>query len=314
MNAGALEGVFKQLRLDVKKPCPCGNGQPAERCHLDWDGQLRKPVPTLTPPGAITNFAHPRCYLQGMRNCSQDISREHYVSKAVLDQIGDTLRVGGMRWLDKDEILETSAASLTAKILCSRHNAALSPLDAEAALFFRQLREVHTDLDRQTLARKPKFHLASGEMLELWMLKVACGMFHSVGSDLGGKPIAEICKIDLEKVNAALFRRRWDDRGGLYFLGGVGQGYKSSLDVELAPLSDPSTGTYCGVVMAMQGMRLQLLFDSSTTPPWPWPGFTRRPSGLIFERRRREHALVLSWPVGTPDIAVRLTMDKSAPR
>ena len=50
------------------------------------------------------------------------------------------------------QMLDTSPSSLTAKILCKRHNEALSPLDAEAADFFGVLRQAVTDLDRRTLS------------------------------------------------------------------------------------------------------------------------------------------------------------------
>jgi hypothetical protein len=299
--------------VDVKAPCLCGSGQPAEKCHLDWDGRLRKQMPSLIPPGAITKFSHPSCYLRGTQNCSEDISREHYVSKSVLDQIGSTLRVTGVPWLGVDEALETSVASLTAKILCSRHNETLGPLDQEAALIFGKLRLALTDLDRKTLSRKPILHLVSGEMLELWMLKVACGIFYSVGG-VDGQRLSAVSKIDLDKVSRAFFEHRWDERAGLYFRGDIGQGFKVSLDVAVAPLRDPETETYCGVRMALQGMMLDFLFDSSTTGPWPWSGFARRPSELIFERGPRRHGLVLSWPPGTPDIGVRLKHGKGPPR
>ena len=65
------------------------------------------------------------------------------------------------------------------------HNEALSPLDLEAGIFFGALANALTDLNRKTLWRKPVFHLASGEALELWMLKVACGHYFGIGTSNG---------------------------------------------------------------------------------------------------------------------------------
>ena len=48
------------------------------------------------PRGPQTRFSHPSCYLAGTNDCSERISREHYMSKSVLDQLGNTLRVTGM--------------------------------------------------------------------------------------------------------------------------------------------------------------------------------------------------------------------------
>ena len=84
----------------------------------------------------------------------------------------------------------------------------------------------------------------------------------------------------------------------------------------ITPLTDPDTGTYCGVRMALQGMQLELLLGTSTiTRPWPWPGFLRRPSELIFLRRggRCSQTLILTWPHGTPALGVRLHTSKGRP-
>jgi hypothetical protein len=162
----------KRIILRIDAPCPCGSGKAIASCHLDTDGRFRKKLGPLKPPGNATNYGHPHCYLRDTLDCSQDISREHYMSKAVLEQLGSTLRVSGMPWLQSGETLETSVGSLTAKILCKRHNEALSPLDNEASLFLSTLRKALIDLRRKTLSRKPIFHLINGTALELWMLKV----------------------------------------------------------------------------------------------------------------------------------------------
>jgi hypothetical protein len=73
-------------------------------CHLDFDGHLRTRMQSPSPPGPQTRFSHPSCYLAGTDDCSERISREHYMSKSVLDQLGNTLRVTGMPWLKPDFI------------------------------------------------------------------------------------------------------------------------------------------------------------------------------------------------------------------
>ena len=69
-------------------------------CHLDFDGHLRTRMQSPSPPGPQTRFSHPSCYLAGTDDCSERISREHYMSKSVLDQLGNTLRVTGMPLLN----------------------------------------------------------------------------------------------------------------------------------------------------------------------------------------------------------------------
>jgi hypothetical protein len=104
---------------------------------MDFDGRFRKPHPSLRPPGKVTGYSHAGCYLRNTRDCSEQISREHYISRSVLTQLGEVLRISGAPWLDPDQTLDTTVENLTAKILCKRHNEALSPLDGEAGLFFR---------------------------------------------------------------------------------------------------------------------------------------------------------------------------------
>jgi hypothetical protein len=89
----------KKIVLRHDGPCPCGSGKTIINCHLGLDGRLRKPVPSLRPPGPKTSYAHPGCYLRSTADCSRQISREHYISEAVLEQLGRVLRVSGAAWL-----------------------------------------------------------------------------------------------------------------------------------------------------------------------------------------------------------------------
>ncbi|WOH79026.1 hypothetical protein RX327_24300 [Bradyrhizobium sp. BEA-2-5] len=235
------------------------------------------------------------------------------MSKAILGEFGKKLRVEGLPFLSPGEALETSAASLTATILCRRHNEALSPLDQEAKIFFTQLRDGGHDLDRKSLSRKPTFHLASGQMIELWMLKVACGLFHSVGAANDRQLLRTISDVDLGKATRALFENRWDDRAGMYFMGDTGQSFVMSPDIMLAPLLEDRTNRFCGVQMSLLGYMFSLLFDDQALSAWPWPGYIRRPSELVLSGNRRSHHFLMSWPAGYPDIIVNMHRRKGRP-
>lgn len=84
------------------------------------------------------------------------------------------------------------------------------------------LTEALVDLKRRTLSRKPVFHLVGGDALELWLLKVACGLYFAVGAKDRVR-LTETHTIDIQKVERAFFARVWDPRAGLYFLGTTGQ-------------------------------------------------------------------------------------------
>jgi hypothetical protein len=300
----------RKIVLRPDAPCPCGSGRPIAQCHLDFDGRLRKEVPSLYPPNEPTGFSHPGCYLGGTADCSAQISREHYMSSSVLQQLGTTLRVSGMPWLSSGETLDTSVASLTAKILCKRHNEALSPLDTEAAEFFSVLRQALIDLKRKTLSRKPILHLLSGEALELWMLKVACGLFFAIGAK-GGVKLSLTHAIDIAKVQLAFFRREWDARAGLYFRGHTGMAITVEDNVQIAPLIDDQEHRFAGAVVSLHGFTLEVLLDDKNSNPGQWTGLVKRPSELILRRKQRQHSLILTWPPGTPEASIQ--MDEKRP-
>jgi hypothetical protein len=96
----SMAKTIKKVILHTEGPCPCGSGKAIADCHLDIDGRFRKPCPSLRPSGPVTGFSHTRCYLRETCDCSEQLSREHYVSKSVLEQLGGAAAVSGTPWLD----------------------------------------------------------------------------------------------------------------------------------------------------------------------------------------------------------------------
>jgi hypothetical protein len=87
--------------------------------------------------------------------------------------------VHGVPWLASEEAQAFPISSLTGKILCKRHNEALSPLDAMAGRFFSAVKLMHDDIfDKKTLSKRCRWFLFSGEELEHWLLKTAIGLFY----------------------------------------------------------------------------------------------------------------------------------------
>lgn len=80
------------------------------------------------------------CYASALGDCEGRLSKEHYFSAGVLRQLFQTgeYKVGGFHW-QKSGYQPPSIPSLSANILCEKHNRQLSPLDEEAlriVLFF----------------------------------------------------------------------------------------------------------------------------------------------------------------------------------
>jgi hypothetical protein len=67
-------------------PCPCGSGIPAHKCCWRGMGRWEKStVGIIEPPE--TNFMHERCYLASLGNCGPKMTREHFISRNILERI-----------------------------------------------------------------------------------------------------------------------------------------------------------------------------------------------------------------------------------
>lgn len=169
--------------------CPCGSGRNARVCHAFKDGTWWGENPALLslndPP---TGFAHPKCYARSLSDCSTKISREHYISAALLESAGPINTFEGFGWAKGKEVTLPTQA-ITANILCERHNNALSPLDSTAARIFRFLRDAQEELGDPALRSISRFTLESGPIFERWMLKTAWGLVLASALTAGGKPL-----------------------------------------------------------------------------------------------------------------------------
>jgi hypothetical protein len=181
--------------------CPCGSTLAFGSCCLQPDGRAYVKLVPLQPAGPKTGFAHPRCYLSSSANCTKEISREHYITRALIARPG--LNVRGMPW-QSEPVVSLSPDALTAKVLCRRHNAALSPLDEHALRIYEELGKARSHATKRSLSRRNYAGIVSGEAFELWALKTMAGLYAS-GMDLrlGGYRFRNYAP-QLEKVAEAL--------------------------------------------------------------------------------------------------------------
>lgn len=119
--------------------------------------------------------SNPKCFASILGNCKGDITKEHYVSRNLLTQLGQDITVSGFRWLNQGESRVVGISSLTAKILCKRHNAELSKIDDKIGIFFSTLRKFTTNFN----GSKSAIQVFNGGNIELWALKVVCGFIAS---------------------------------------------------------------------------------------------------------------------------------------
>ena len=103
------------------------------------------------------------CWASLLGDCADGTSREHYISDGMFD--GQSVTAMGLPWC-RDEPVTIGIRSAVAKILCGRHNSALSNFDSEAAKLSRFLT---TNVLDEPLAHS--ITTLDGRRIEKWALK-----------------------------------------------------------------------------------------------------------------------------------------------
>lgn len=244
---------------------------------------------SLRPPAPATGFSHTGCYLHTSNDCSAKLSREHYISKALMK--GEGLKVRGMPWWP-GEARPVSADALTAKILCQRHNAALSPLDAEAERAFLALEKAIGHASRKSLSRRTAHYLISGEALELWAMKTMAGLAVSGIDFMLGEHRVRDYLVPMDAIISTLTSRRPVSR--------VMMSIPAQLDrhepalgrraVSIGPMLDPDDKRVKGLLVRMHGLTLDFGFDFE-----PEDGAMVRPDIIDFHGPRRSARAYVGW-------------------
>jgi hypothetical protein len=128
-------------------------------------------------PPTRSTFAHPKCYARVLGNCSKEISKEHFISRNILEELHQSggLRVGGMPWNAPGEVVAISPASLAGKVLCRHHNGLLSDLDVLGGRFFRALNSIHAASSGGLSSLLDAVYQFDGNGVERFFLKILLG-------------------------------------------------------------------------------------------------------------------------------------------
>jgi hypothetical protein len=277
-------------------PCPCGADRLYGNCCGQLSGSPYKEIVEFRPPGAPTGYSHPRCYMGWTRNCSHTISSEHFTSENVLSILNPkSVRISGAAWT-KGQTRDLPLKALQAKILCTRHNSALSPLDTMAGKFFRAVNGIYDDLSRRTLSRKSMWHLFSGEELELWLLKTILGFFHANVLSQHGRKIAEVQEIMNPTIETAFSTGHLAEPCGMYVQKNATTLVQRGV-LDFMSLSDERGERVVGCRLTVLGLTMTLFTDPKMSNR---DLFTRdhsyRPDYLFYQGERRRHSIVLTWP------------------
>lgn len=133
-----------------------------------------------------------KCWAACLGGCSDKISREHTITKAMF--LDEELTVSGMPWCVEPK--KVGLANLTAKILCVTHNSALSPLDEEAVKFTEAMRESFRLLQVRLGAKSKRWtflkFLIDGPRIERWFLKTLINASYQSDSRIEDSSLVEI--------------------------------------------------------------------------------------------------------------------------
>lgn len=198
-------------------PCPCGNKRKAKFCCFVKGQWLKQPQKIMVLDNGFNQ--HPKCYAKELNNCSQKISKEHYISASVQKQLefNGGVTVFGQKFLGS-QLKTLPISSLASNILCETHNNALSPLDTQAGNFFRSSLNIVLDYNSC-----PDVTVFSGEDIELWLLKTVLGIISSQQTQVLSWDGLSTKSFEFpQNLVDILFKRvEWPNDWGLYMSDGI---------------------------------------------------------------------------------------------
>ena len=214
--------------------CLCGSRRRIRSCHGRRDGSWRAdPWQPSAVSTVAEGYSHPGCYARSLGGCSTKLSREHYLSASVLEEISSAPTLSGLAFLERGEERVLPVAAISARILCTSHNEQLSELDHEAAKVFRVLRWFENGLKDSVNCPIDDVELVDGPRFEAWMLKALLGMVHAgVLSGTEG-PLRRVREGAEQSLLRVLFQGgSWPDGWGLWVhLSTEGHGAPADLGV-----------------------------------------------------------------------------------
>jgi len=262
------------------RKCPCGSGNIADTCCWRGDGCWEKTAVGRIDIRRKTTIANPSCYLSSMYNCSTKMTREHFVSRNILQKITkDKLTVeNAAHFFGGKNRIEIGIDAFTAKVLCDNHNPALSPLDTAAGTAFQRIEELSEDLERVGRGYKlNSFHVASGIDMERWMIKVFCGLVAAGKIRSASGRVVKSTSLPHELLETLMGYILLEPPLGLYIHNFVGQIKKLGLRFGTVWLTDGSDEVG-GLMLSLGVMDLVLVTSERYGQAFIEPSWYRHPT------------------------------------
>jgi hypothetical protein len=224
-----------------------------------------------------------------LSSCGEGLSREHLVSKAILEflQFDGGIAVSGIPWLKDGETKNLPPDSLAAKCLCRKHNSAIHKLDDAALIFFRSVKECAWNDSTQSL-----HYLFSGNDLERWLLKTLKAF--AVSSNLSRERVKLSGEFqnDTKIIDMLDDAKAWPPSTGLYCVMGVGERMLSGAEFQITSLSSSETGAIGGLWTNIQTEPIDLAKNPSLRAT------KFRPGRFEFRVKDTVNTIDLSWDDG----------------
>jgi hypothetical protein len=289
------------MKVLPDKPCLCESDKLLKDCCLRSNGIIRvKPTKTPVPPPK-TGYANLGCYFNSFHDCSTKLSSEHFITHGVIKLLSDNgqIKINGFAWQPDPKVQKTLPTTvLTGKILCTRHNEALSPLDTVAIRFFGTFLRISKEFQNPTSKSLERMYAFNGHDIERWMLKTLIGTVVSGNAnDQEGNRIKNF-KPSTEWLQILLGRRSFPGKWGVYFKAPLGETANRKEGFSFAALGNPTDGTY-GAVFTLNGYGFALAMKE---PPANRDGtilkdHTFRPYELQMRYEDVTKTLLLTWDI-----------------
>jgi hypothetical protein len=272
------------FNVRLSDPCPCLETDRALANCCFVGGKFVKPPKPTAPPPPKTGYSHANCYARDLHDCDEKLSREHYMSEAVLRYLDARggLRASGFPWQRGSEPQQLPPDAFASRMLCTRHNSALSNLDAMALRLLAAC-------DEPAGFRGAFLHLFSGHDIERWLLKVLCGMAVSKNLALDTGDAA----VPTEWIEMLFDQREFRDQQGLYVCREPGHSVTAPQGVSIRAISNAAG--ISGVGVQLCSYEIVLSMTGFPTRKFDGRAFAFRPFELHTIGDAFEKSVVLSW-------------------
>jgi hypothetical protein len=237
------------------------------------------------------------CYAAHLGNCLGGSSREHYISRSVLEIVGAKFQISGFPWQQPEQQMEVGIGALVSRILCNHHNSELSILDETGNEFVRALKSSFGEALGNDYAEE-EFSI-SGEKLELWLLKILCGIIRVFGTVSVPRRWVDI-----------LFRNEPFPNGwGMHLFSELGTVSWFFQLVRVVPVLNEKR-SIAGAKFGIGGLALLLAFGKPQFEDGSIQSMYR-PKSIVVRRKGNAKKINLSWPRGTGGGSIHLKVEGS---